>query len=69
MNEAIEVLAKQRQKLLIQKEEMLSNINKQISDVEAAIERLSGKHVWEVDNEVVYDDENPDYIKGSIEEM
>ena len=66
---AIELLLKQRQLLMIRKIAMLDEINKEISDIESGIERLSGKRVWETEKEFKYDDENPEYIKASLEEL
>ncbi len=68
-NAAIETLIKERQALLLAKEKMLSEYNASINDIEIAIEQLSGKTVWEAERDYIYDDENPDYIKTSIEEM
>jgi hypothetical protein len=48
---------------------MMDAINKEIADIESGIERLSGKRVWEIEAELKYDDENPDYIKASLEEI
>ncbi len=64
-----ETLLKKRNQLLLEKEQMLEKLNQEINSIEAAIERLSGKKVWEIEPTTFYDDENPDYIKASIEEM
>jgi len=47
---------------------MLERLNSEISELEKAIEELSGKKVWEIESVVIYDDESPDYIKSSIED-
>lgn len=66
---AIETLQQKRQQLLLEKESFLDRINGEISSIEAVIETLSGKKVWEIEKEFVYDDENPNYIRASIEEI
>lgn len=67
-NLAEQTLLDQRQKLIHEKEQMIAKFDEQISQLETAIERLLGKKVWEIENLTLYDDTNPDYIKGSIEE-
>jgi len=67
-NESIEVLFKEKLKLEMERDAMLEKFNEQIKGIEVSIELLSGKKVWEVAEEVKYDDENPSYIKGSIED-
>ena len=68
MGLAIMALTDKRDKLITERDFALARFNAEISEIEAAIEHLSGKKVWEVEPTVVYDDENPDYIKGSIED-
>lgn len=67
-NHPIEILNQKRKQLLTEKEVFLSRINAEINEIEVAMERVAGKKVWEIEQELVYDDTNPDYIKGSIEE-
>lgn len=67
-NFAIESLLKERTKLVGERDAKISAYNKLIGELEFSIETISGKKVWEVEPTVVYDDENPDYIKGSIED-
>lgn len=64
----IEVLIKEREKLIAEKNRVNETLDNQIADIESSIELLSGKKVWEVSTETTYDDSNPDYIKGSIED-
>jgi hypothetical protein len=66
---AIETLQHKRQQLLLEKETFLSRINAEINSIESSIESLSGKKVWETEPAMVYDDENPDYIRQSLEEI
>lgn len=68
-NHAIELLLKQRDILITRKIAMLDEINLEIRDVESAIKMLSGRTGLETVSEVKYDDQNPDYIKASIEEI
>ncbi len=65
---AIETLQQKRQQLLLEKETFLGRIDAEINSIEAVIETLSGKKVWETEPSTVYDDESPDYIKSSIED-
>jgi hypothetical protein len=65
---AIEALQITRKELLMKKESFLEKINADINSIEASIEMLSGKKVWETEIPVSYDDENPNYIKSSFEE-
>lgn len=64
----IEVLIKEREKLIAEKNRVNETLDNQIADIESSIELLSGKKVWEVNTETTYDDSNSDYIKGSIED-
>lgn len=68
-NAALDVLNQQLQKLLLEKEQMLAHFDEQINNLEDAIDRLGGKHSWNLGNKTLYDDIHPDYIKGSQEEI
>jgi hypothetical protein len=65
----LEALITKRAELLAEKEAMTAQLNSEISEIESCIELLSGKKVWEITSETRYDDENPNYIKSSQEEM
>jgi hypothetical protein len=67
-NNAVEALLKERDKLVIARDEAAARFNDEIMGLETAIEKLSGKKVWEAAKEIAYDDEHPDYIKASIED-
>lgn len=67
-NNAIETLLKQRDKLVLERDAAIARFDDDIRGLETAIERLSSKKVWEAVKDTVYDDEHPDYIKGSIED-
>ena len=66
---AIDSLLKQRQILIARKISMMEEINQEIADIESGIEIISGKKVWEIEPALKYDDQNPDYIKASVEEI
>jgi hypothetical protein len=68
-NLAVEVLMKNREELVGKRTRMLERYNKEISEIETALEQLAGKKVWEMGSDYHYDDENPDQIKQSIEEI
>jgi len=65
---ALELLFKNRNELVQLKRKMLTRYNKEIQEIESAIESLAGKKVWQIEGDIAYDDESPDYIKGSFEE-
>lgn len=67
-NPAIESLLQKRQKIIAEKVAINKQLDFNINGIENAIEQLSGKKVWEVESETIYDDENPNYIKSSIED-
>jgi hypothetical protein len=66
---SLDALITKRQQLVDEKQNMIEKFDAQISDLESAIEILSGKKVWEISSETRFDDEHPDYIKSSLEEM
>jgi len=67
-NSAITTLNIERLKLIMERDVHYFAMNKKINQIEAAMEQLSGKKVWELEAQILYDDENPDYIKGSSED-
>ena len=67
-NPASESLLQKRQKIIAEKVAINKQLDSNINGIENAIEQLSGKKVWEVESETVFDDENPNYIKSSIED-
>lgn len=68
-NISIETLLKQRGEILDQKAKIIEQFDKDLNDINAAIETLSGKTVWLAIRDYIYDDENPNYIKASAEEL
>lgn len=67
-NLAVEVLTERRLKLVEIKQSLIERYDKEISDIETALLQLTGSKVWETLPTERFDDENPDYIKSSIEE-
>lgn len=65
----IDTLVKKRESLIGERQAAILRFNEGIQELETALEVLSGKRVWETIGEVAYDDTNPDYIKGSLEEL
>lgn len=66
---AIDILLKERDRMVLDRDAAIARFNGNIQEVETAIERLSGKKVWEMPRETLYDDEHPDYIRQSAEEI
>jgi hypothetical protein len=64
-----ETLLKKRDQLVAENRKMNEQFEAELSEIEGAIETLTGKKVWEVSNLTTYDDENPIYIKSSEEEI
>lgn len=69
MEAATQALLRKKEELEAERNNIVSDYDKRISELEMAIETLSGKKVWELQTETRYDDENPNYFKGSHEEM
>jgi hypothetical protein len=65
---AIDTLTEKKAELVAERDRMLARFNLEISQLETAIDTLCGKKVWLMAEPVLYDDENPDYIKSSIED-
>lgn len=68
-NLALETLIQKREQLIAEKQKMTERFDGEIIQLEKSIELLSGKKVWDFGLINTYDDENPDYIKASIEEI
>lgn len=68
-NNAVELLVKERAKLIAEKAQAIAKFDEAISFLESGIETISGKKVWQAEAATVYDDENPDYVKSSAEEI
>jgi hypothetical protein len=66
---ALESLISKREQLLSEMKAMEDRFKAEISELDTAIELLSGKTVWQIQSESLYNDEHPDYIKSSQEEM
>ncbi len=61
----IDTLTKKRDELLLERERMHFQYQKQIDEIEDALDTLAGKKVWRTENKEFYDDENPSYIKNT----
>jgi len=58
----------ERDRVIGAKNQAIAEYDAKIQELETAIEQLSGKKVWEMSSQSLYDDESPDYIKSSIED-
>lgn len=67
-NLVIEILLKKRGELMAELEQAKSRLEKDIEEINSYLIKLTGKPLPEIESEYRYDDENPDYIKGSIED-
>jgi len=65
----IEALVKKREELVFDRDNMLVEYNNQIAEMESCIELLSGKPYSETITDFKFDDESPNYIKSSQEEV
>lgn len=65
----IDALVKKTEELIIERDNMLREYNSQIKELESCIELLSGKPYTEYMQDYKFDDENPNYIRSSQEEM
>ena len=68
-NTAIEALIKKRDEIKAEQIRVNAKFDANILQIETAIETLTGKRVWELPPTERFDDENPDYIRQSIEEI
>lgn len=69
MQQAIQELINKRTALMSEKNRAMQQFDEEISEMDSAIAILSGKKVWEAVSEERFDDENPNVMKGSYEEM
>lgn len=69
MNTAIEALIAKKQELINERVKMNEKFDKEITDLDIAIETLYGDKFPDVPAEDRFDDESPDYIKSSLEEI
>ncbi len=65
----IDALNEKRNILVSERDKMLTDYNNQIKELESCIELLSGKPYTEYMADFQFDDENPNYIKSSPEEI
>lgn len=69
MNIALKSLLEKREQLVSEKTKMLERFNTEIGEIEDAIEQLSGQQLVEKVSEISYDDESPNYVRSSQEEI
>lgn len=69
MQAAIQELLAKRQTLIAERDRILEQYHKEICEIESALELIYGKKVWQIETTPKYDDENPNYIKGSYEKL
>jgi hypothetical protein len=65
----VNTLLAKRDTLVSEKRKMIQQFNSEIVEIENAIETLTGDRPWQAGPSVIYDDQNPDYIKASAEEI
>jgi len=68
-NSAVEILNQKRLTLLDEQRKMNDKFQKEIDDLEVAILKLGGDVFLNTTPDDKYDDENPDQIKASLEEI
>ena len=66
---SIGTLVEKRESLVSERDAMLVDFNNQIAEMESCIELLSGKPYTEYMADFRFDDESPNYIKSSQEEI
>jgi hypothetical protein len=62
-------LRDRREKLLADLASIQEKYGNEIKEINAALVTLTGKTIPEIEKEYLFDDEHPDYIKASLEEM
>lgn len=67
-NYAIDALETKREIVKAEMNKVMQEFEKQLSDIDSAIKMIRGDHVWDYSIGKVYDDSDPNYIKGSIED-
>lgn len=65
----IDTLLAKMQQLAAERDAVLYKYNAEIDELEFAIAKYTGKRPIDAKNTTLYDDENPDYIKSSQEEI
>lgn len=65
MSTAVETLMEKRNSLITEMRNMTHKYETEIKELESSIELLSGRKMKDLEPEFRYDDDNPDYIKGT----
>lgn len=68
-NIAVQELIRKHDELVAENIRINTEYSEKIGDIYRAIELLTGEKASKYIKEEKYDDENPNYIKGSFEEM
>lgn len=68
-NTAVEALLAKKQELIDEKQKAIEKFDAEITDLDIAIETLGGDRFMSIPAESRYDDESPNYIKSSQEEI
>jgi hypothetical protein len=69
MNIAVQELVKKRQQLVDEKIKMIAKFDNELEQIESDIILIGEGKIWEKPSTEMFDDENPDYIKMSQEEI
>lgn len=65
----VDTLLKKRDQLKVEMDAAYAKYFDEVTEINQAIEKLTGKKASEVASITLYDDEHPDYIKQSLEEV
>lgn len=65
----INALVEKRSVLVAERDNMLTEFNNQIKELESCIELLSGKDYQDFAQDYRFDDDSPNYIRSSAEEI
>lgn len=68
-NSAVQALIQKRDEIKAEQIRVNAQFDADILQIETAIETLAGKKVWELPTTERFDDENPNYIRQSVEEI
>jgi hypothetical protein len=68
-NLALEALELKKKQLVDEQSKMNERFDNEIREINVAIDTLCGAMVQNYDSSLKYDDENPDYIRSSQEEI
>lgn len=61
----IDTLTTKLEGLKLEQSRNWQQFQEQINEIEDALDKLAGKNVWRTENQELYNDTHPDYIKGT----